>query len=236
MTTQRNEIIVTRGETFSIDKLIVNKDGSPYIIGKMNNPYFLITIAQSVYNQEGRYLRNYWLQIPEKLIFYSTYPVRLNSLTYSSLQQTVSLDGLPKDVGYSNYAVYYIVDTDGKNKYYTYDDDTNSFEPYELRLNYTFGTDDTKEWIGQDYVYSIDLVCGDLMSDYIADLYEKTTNSKRLDSKELMYEKLKEINPSLVEGIVYDRELHVITLDIPIVTPTKMSVNSYIQGGITWEK
>ena len=39
----RNELKVYRGENFTIDKLLKNRDGSPYIISnELQNPYWLI--------------------------------------------------------------------------------------------------------------------------------------------------------------------------------------------------
>ena len=61
MTLKGNEMTVQRGETFTIDRLIVNRDGSPFIISsKYKNPYILLTVASTKYNQNNRYVANWW--------------------------------------------------------------------------------------------------------------------------------------------------------------------------------
>lgn len=59
-----NRIEITQGETFTLDKLIVNEDGSPFIVSsKMLNPHILISISDSEYYTSGKYIKNYWLPI-----------------------------------------------------------------------------------------------------------------------------------------------------------------------------
>ena len=59
-----NRIEITQGETFTLDKLIVNEDGSPFIVSsKMSNPHVLISISDSEYDTSGKYVKNYWLPI-----------------------------------------------------------------------------------------------------------------------------------------------------------------------------
>ena len=68
-----NEMTVTRGETFTIDRTIVNRDGSPFVISsEWNNPYILITVSSSSYNQENRYVLNVWLSLKDVHTFHNT--------------------------------------------------------------------------------------------------------------------------------------------------------------------
>jgi hypothetical protein len=64
METNRHAIKAHRGETFTIDKVLRNKDGSPYIISnEIKNPYLLISVVDASHSQENRFFRNYWLDL-----------------------------------------------------------------------------------------------------------------------------------------------------------------------------
>lgn len=61
-----NEITIHRGETFSMDKVVQNKDGSPYIVSnKLANPCVLIAVSTTRYAQDERYKLNKWLRLAE---------------------------------------------------------------------------------------------------------------------------------------------------------------------------
>ena len=82
MQTRNNEIIVHRGETWTMRKLIKNKDGSPYIISsRLNNPYWLISIASATYSQANRYVLEMWLNIDDLPRFKLTRPVELKKMS-----------------------------------------------------------------------------------------------------------------------------------------------------------
>ena len=69
MRTLNNEITIHRGETFSMDKIIVNKDNSPYIISsKLRHPHWLLSISTTKYIQANRYIKNYWLDLHKNSI------------------------------------------------------------------------------------------------------------------------------------------------------------------------
>lgn len=64
MESNRHAIKAYRGETFTIDKVLRNKDGSPYIISnEIKNPYLLISVVNASHSQENRFFRNYWLDL-----------------------------------------------------------------------------------------------------------------------------------------------------------------------------
>ncbi len=167
----RNELKVYRGENFTIDKLLINRDGSPYIISnELQNPYWLISVSNTQYAQEKRYVKNYWLSL-EKFPRFSLTNVfnfkdikvseTSNESVYNTFKDMAEQNGLIS--GYLN-GVYveidlnvYAVLTDGKEfKYWN----GSSFVNYECRIVKTFSTDDTKEWQSQNYLYSIQLVSG----------------------------------------------------------------------------
>ena len=76
MKTFNNEVVIHRGETFSMDKLVENKDGSPYIVSnKLQNPYVLVSVSTTRYEQNKRYLLNQWLPLSNKVRFSITDPI-----------------------------------------------------------------------------------------------------------------------------------------------------------------
>lgn len=179
MKTFNNEIVIHQGESFTIDKLIENIDGSPYIISnKLANPYFLLTVSTSKYAQSNRYVKNYWLDLKNFPRFLSTQPINLSSIkTAADSNDSIYTDfpdSLPK--GYINGlyvefdkaddAVFYLTDEHGKRayKYYCTEKDSSGNErgwiDYRCRLIKHFTSEDTEQWIAQSYVYSIRLVSG----------------------------------------------------------------------------
>lgn len=76
METNRHAIKAHRGETFTIDKVFRNKDGSPYIISNaIKNPYLLLSVADSEYAETNRFFRNYWLDLKDFPRFTLTQPL-----------------------------------------------------------------------------------------------------------------------------------------------------------------
>lgn len=93
MKSLNNELFVHRGETFSIDKTIQNKDGSPYIISsKLQNPAFLLTISNTRYEVDKRYIYNRYLKLDEFPRFENTTAVNLKVFKSSSGGTTSNYD------------------------------------------------------------------------------------------------------------------------------------------------
>lgn len=64
MKSSNNEITVHRNETFSIDRVVQNPDGSPYIVSKqLENPHLLLTVSSSKFQQNSKYELNYFLEL-----------------------------------------------------------------------------------------------------------------------------------------------------------------------------
>ena len=81
MRTYSDRIMVERGETWTYDVLLQNRDGSPFIVSsQINNPYICTTVASSKYSQTGRYIANFWCPVKGNYkTFYSSQPVMLVS-------------------------------------------------------------------------------------------------------------------------------------------------------------
>lgn len=59
-----NEVYIQRGEIWSLDFEVVDKKGHPLAILKnWKNPYIVITVAASLYEQKGDYRESYWLDL-----------------------------------------------------------------------------------------------------------------------------------------------------------------------------
>ena len=159
-------ITIHRGESFTVDFLLTNKDGSPFIVSsEMTHPYYLVSVVSNVYNTKNEYEYNVWCDLSKSYRFKDTHAVSktgaINTWTAPSdyLDNIgVALDGLE----YYNACVFYSTIT---KKYYVYkytDDVTAAYvECDDINLNrlvLSFPTEVTQEWSGQNYTYSIRLV------------------------------------------------------------------------------
>lgn len=170
MKTYRNEITVRRNESFTIDRFIVNRDGSPYVISsELHNPWFLITVASTNYNQKERYVKNYWLSTEEIPKFLIT----------QIEEKTTDWNALPYPNDNTYDRVYH---HKGEYKYYTNKSNEGiTWNDYDCRIVKTFTPEDTSEWVEQSYQYSIRLVSGEFNAneppvkiDYFVDILEPT--------------------------------------------------------------
>ena len=222
MTGQRNEICVIQGEPFSIDKCIINEDGSPFIVSNaLANPYFVITIAQSKYSQKNRYIKKYWLKIDKNDTFYCTNAIKLDNLNSAP---TVDI---PDGVAPEAYAIYYI-ETDNAKSYYRWT--STGYEPYETRIICSFSTDDTLYMTEQSYVYSIELVDGEDTELFVTNLYSSITDAPS-DSFEEMYTVIKNHNAELLQNVDIDKPLVNSFLVAVILAPTAFVIVENIDGG-----
>lgn len=224
MRVYNNEISVHRNETFTFDKLIVARDDAPYVVSSSwDNPYILLTISSARYEQENRYLANWWLSLDSLPRFETTKPYLLTNFT----------NGLP--TGHDAYtAVYYTVDTDGNKTYKRYDPISFSFVPYELRIVKAFTQLETKNWVEQNYVYSLHLVAGVSVLEYLTAQYAEQIEGDVPTDVQTLYDALYALN-------TINDELDTIDLTRPllnyssvqvILAPTKLTVYSNIKGGM----
>lgn len=220
-----NEITVHRGETFSIEYILQNKDGSPYVFtNQAHNPHLLFTVASSKYSQAGRYVKHWWLEIPNEMQFYKTQPVKIPSFNN---EPNVDMGDYIADV--STYALYY-VNVNGVKTYKRWTGE--EFVDYECRIVKTFNQSDTNQWVGQSYVYDVNYVDGDSTLEYLQTLYTMhNLPSPMPSSVEDLYDALIEIDANY-SNIDINKKLHTIAISLPIITPSKLSVIGYIDGGI----
>lgn len=216
-----NEITIHRGETFSMDKVIQNKDGSPYIVSRrLKNPCVLVSVSTTRYAQDERYKLNKWLRLTNKL-FDSTEPFDLKSLTtepngttpkypngFSDIKTYTTEGEYAPYVAYGyigdnlvicdfDDCVFYVKDDEGVRDYRYWDSNANGWVKYEFRVTCPFTQAETSQWIEQSYVYSITLVSGEW-------------NDNR-EEKDPPFSSFDSVQPLLI--------------------PTKLSVLSSINGG-----
>lgn len=255
MKTFNNEIIVHRNETFSMDKIVQNKDGSPYIISnRLSNPYFLLSVSTTRYAQKDRYIKNYWLDLSNYPKFTSTQAVDLHSITTSPSSESIKYFSF-EDVEYSgdvliygyvgdtyveyypDDAVFYIENGDGSKTYKYFNQNLDSsnnpigWSDYECKIVKQFTNDDTKEWVEQSYVYSIQLVSGQSTLDFLhnaCDYYNVSYDDEETELE--LYEKLNELG--IQTDVDITRPIAKFDTVATILVPTKMSVLSNLQGGL----
>lgn len=67
------DLTVYTGEQFTLDFIVRNEDGSPYVIpSQYTDPYILLTVTSSNYQQVGRYRREMWLSCKNYPKFFET--------------------------------------------------------------------------------------------------------------------------------------------------------------------
>lgn len=183
MKTYNEDMILSRNESFVFDRLLKNKDGSPYIISmNLTSPMLRFSIADESYPANERYILNRYLSVTDEITkdilprFYKTQPIRLMSGTDTYATDFTNYPGdtynpIPTNISgvtKENYAVYYILDSDGNAIYkrYIQDDSVSGhWESYSLRLIIPFGVEITKEWTSKNYTYGIFLMDGTLYID-----------------------------------------------------------------------
>lgn len=188
MKTFNNELVIHRGETFSMDKVVQNKDGSPYIVSReLKNPYVLVAVSTTRYDQNKRYLLNLWLPLTDKVRFSITEPIDLTSFKTEAngiVSKYTSFDDVNirkpvlgsggKDCIVSGYigdrfvfydyddCVLYLENEQGIKEYRYWNLEQECLLKYEFRITCPFTQDITSEWVEQSYVYSMTLMSGEL--------------------------------------------------------------------------
>lgn len=172
MQVRNHDVSVIRGESWTLSKLIENRDGSPYIISsRFKNPHWLVTVTSARYNQINRYFLNKWLELKNLPRFEITQPVKLKSIdenyNFDNMNIPAGYEG-DKMLGYANKAIFYDESPEGVTsyKYWEYNNnDKDNFDgkwvDYYCPIITTFNTDITNQWVEQNYLYSILLVDGD---------------------------------------------------------------------------
>lgn len=185
MITRAGDIYCEQGESFTVGFRIVNQDGSPFVLSDAmddttHKSYLLFTVASSAnVTSENRYLANFWNPTDNYKKFYSTQAIKLAdnngewkdaATVWSDVAKLIPADAAQAGVTPANYAIYYIVKSDGTKDYKQLKSiDTNegtkySLEPYSFHFFQQFTKEQSNEWSQSGYDYALKLVAGTVNS------------------------------------------------------------------------
>lgn len=186
MITRAGDIYCEQGESFTVGFRIVNQDGSPFVLsdamdvknGKdyVKRSYLLFTVASSAnVTSENRYLANFWNPTDKYKKFYSTQAIKIAdnngewkdaATVWSDVAKLIPADAKQAGVTPENYAIYYIVSSDGTKEYKQLKlvnkdgVDTPELEPYSFHFFQQFTKEQSNEWSQSGYDYALKLVAG----------------------------------------------------------------------------
>lgn len=169
---------IQQGEDWSLDITLSqsSKEYIPFIIGKRENPHFVVTVASTKFEKNNRYVESWWLPVNVPM-FEQTVPQYLGILATAP----TSLAAINEDFGWSDepfdrlYQYRLTADGDDGPYYYVYfDEDYVAHYDYKCRLTFNLSTyaDNSRQigtsnWSSQQYMYQITLVSGEEMVDTI---------------------------------------------------------------------
>nr|DAD77507.1 MAG TPA: hypothetical protein [Podoviridae sp. ctaNW81] len=174
-----NDVYITRGEAWTYDSLIVNKDGSPYVVSNQYpNPYFLFKMASVNYQVNERFYDEIWCPIPATSTFYRSEPYELTSFlddfSVSDLPAEIQQEIQQKGLTAANYSVYFV--EEGGVKIYKQWTGTE-WKDYSCPFILVFMSADTKKWKAQSYLYKLAVVSGQDIDPAKPDISKITHNN-----------------------------------------------------------
>ena len=182
MITRAGDIYCEQGESFTVGFRIVNQDGSPFVLSDaldvkngndyVKRSYLLFTVASSAnITSEDRYLANFWNPTDKYKKFYSTQAIKLAdnngewkdaAIVWGDVAKLIPADAVQAGVTPVNYAIYYIVKSDGTKDYkqLTGTEAEPSLEPYSFYFFQQFTKEQSNQWSQSGYDYALKLVAG----------------------------------------------------------------------------
>lgn len=243
-----NERQVQQGEDWNLDILLSssNREYIPYLVSSQrDNPFFVCTIASTKYEKNLRYVKSWWnslesLNIPT---FYQTVPVFYKELAddeqLPSEPSTKGNDPTQGDSKEARYLYQYTKANDsidisvGHKPYYyfyfEYNEDgsvAKRVDDYQCFIRFNFLSKETAEWNGQNYMYQITLVSGQLLADRLNEIYLAHDKPEDWpDTVEAQYRYVKVQWPNALQSdIDADSPLGYIETPESILRPTKLEV------------
>ena len=181
MITRAGDIYCEQGESFTLGFRIVNQDGSPFVLSDAlddatHKSYLLFTVASSAnITSDKRYLANFWNPTDKYKKFYSTQAIKLADnngewkdaeIVWSDVAKLIPADAAQAGVTPANYAIYYIVKSDGTKDYQQLNIvkednvDKHVLEPYSFYFFQQFTKEQSNEWSQSGYDYALKVVAG----------------------------------------------------------------------------
>ena len=186
MITRAGDIYCEQGESFTVGFRIVNQDDSPFVLSDaldvkngnkyVKRSYLLFTVASSAnITSEDRYLANFWNPTDKYKKFYSTQAIKLAdnngewkdaAIVWSDVAKLIPADAVQAGVTPVNYAIYYIVKSDGTKDYkqLTGTEAEPSLDPYSFYFFQQFTKEQSNQWSQSGYDYALKLVAGTVNS------------------------------------------------------------------------
>lgn len=186
MITRAGDIYCEQGESFTVGFRIVNQDGSPFVLSDamdvkngdnyVERSYLLFTVASSAnVTSENRYLANFWNPTDNYKKFYSTQAVKIADnngewpdadTVWNKAAAWIPADAAQAGVTPTNYAIYYIVRSDGTKEYKQLKlvnkdgVDKRVLDLYSFYFFQQFTKEQSNEWSQSGYDYALKLVAG----------------------------------------------------------------------------
>ena len=186
MITRAGDIYCEQGESFTVGFRIVNQDGSPFVLSDamdvkngnkyVKRSYLLFTVASSAnVTSENRYLANFWNPTDNYKKFYSTQAVKIADnngewpdadTVWNNAAAWIPADAVQAGVTPANYAIYYIVRSDGTKEYKQLKlvnkngVDTHVLDLYSFYFFQQFTKEQSNEWSQSGYDYALKVVAG----------------------------------------------------------------------------
>lgn len=245
MQTRNNEIIVHRGETWTMRKLIKNKDGSPYIVSsRLNHPYWLLCVSSNLYSQLGDYKLEIWCDLGNFPRFKITRPVELKSINpdytfaNTSIPSGYEYDEDTGKLSYANVAVFYERSSESviNYKYWAYIDNEDDpyygeWVDYKCDITVPFTKNITDDWTEQNYYYNISLIDGETLVDYlniVAKQLSIDVDGISTD-KDALYSSIFNVEPDLLSQIDIEKPLYREDNIFVILPETKLTVRTNLR-------
>ena len=191
MITRAGDIYCEQGESFTVGFRIVNQDGSPFVLSDaldvkngndyVKRSYLLFTVASSAnITSENRYLANFWNPTDKYKKFYSTQAVKIADnngewpdadTVWNNAAAWIPADAVQAGVTPANYAIYYIVRSDGTKEYKQLKlvnkdgVDTHVLDLYSFYFFQQFTKEQSNEWSQSGYDYALKVVAGTVNSE-----------------------------------------------------------------------
>jgi hypothetical protein len=203
MQTYENERVIQQGEDWNLDIKLSQSISEyiPYIVSSQReHPHFVLTVASTKFEKNHRYVESWWQEIPDTqprfkqtIPFYvgefEDHPTSFDNL--KALAKAYDNIDISSDKAYERLYQYTLKDNPNEFEYCYKDNDGALKLGYELYVrfnilsylpNYKGIKGGTSQWNAQEYMYSITLVSGQLMSDTIAEAIDNyATLNWRID-------------------------------------------------------